>query len=245
MTALKDHYYAIIRAFTLLFKGHFLIFFIPGLVIAVLFYFYTLGLSSFNSTLGFFSKIPWIGSYIGTAIDTVFSWVNSFSIFIYQFTIITLLSPFHTVLSQRVDTLETGKEFPSNWSKFFNDILRTIGVVILGGLIYFFIYLLWTIFAWLFGLSFLSPFVSLLLIGFFTGFNSYDYSLERHDVSVGKSWIYAFSHPLQMTLTGILFTLLLYIPYLGVVIAPVLLTMVGTINYLRMEERKGIKKEKK
>ena len=143
------------------------------------------------------------------------------------------------MLSQRVETRETGKEFPSNWSKFFNDLLRTMGVVVLGGMIYFFVYLIWTIFAWLLGISFLSPFVSLILISFFTGFNSYDYSLERHDVSVAQSWIYAFSRPLQMMLTGGIFTLLLYIPLLGVVVAPVLLTMVGTINYLKLEERKN------
>lgn len=44
-----------------------------------------------------------------------------------------------------------------------------------------------------------------------------------------------------MILTGGVFTLLLFIPYLGVVIAPVLLTMVGTINFLRMKERKNEK----
>jgi len=237
MNAFKDHYYALKRAFTLLFQGKFLIYFIPGLVIAIIFYFYTWGLNSFGGIFGFFSKVPWIGSCIVTGINTVFGWVNSISVFIFQFTIITLLSPFHTMLSEQVESHETGKEFSSNWSKFFNDILRTIGVVFLGGIIYFFIYLLWTIFAWIFGLSFLSPFISVALIGFFTGFNSYDYSLERHDVSVWKSWIYAFSHPLQMILTGGIFTLLLYIPYLGVVIAPVLLTLVGTINYLKIKER--------
>jgi CysZ protein len=241
MIALKDHYYALKHALSLILKGYFLIYFIPGLVIGILFYLYTSGLSTLNNTLGFFTNTPWIGNTIGTAIDTVFNWVNSISIFVYQFTIITLLSPFHTMLSQRIETLETGKVFDSNWSKFFNDILRTIGVVFLGGMIYFFIYLIWSLFAWLLGISFLSPFVSALLIGFFTGFNSYDYSLERHDVSVAKSWVYAFQHPLQMTLTGGIFTLLLYIPIIGVVIAPVLLTMVGTINYLRMEARKKLK----
>jgi len=241
MTAFKDHIYAFKRALTLLFQGKFLVYFIPGLVIAILFYFYTWGLSSLGGSLGFFSKIPWIGSFIAVGIETLFGWVNSFSIFIFQFTIITLLSPFHTMLSEQIETHETGQKFDSNWSKFFNDILRTIGVVIVGGIFYFIIYISWVFFAWMLGLSFLSPLVSAILIGFFTGFNSYDYSLERHDVSVLQSWIYAFSHPLQMILTGGVFTLLLFIPYLGVVIAPVLLTMVGTINFLRMKERKNEK----
>jgi uncharacterized protein involved in cysteine biosynthesis len=104
---------------------------------------------------------------------------------------------------------------------------------------YFMVYFLWVIFAWLLGISFLTPFISALLIGFFTGFNSYDYALERHHISVFKSWGYAFRHPLQMLLTGGVFTFLLFIPFIGVVIAPVLLTMVGTINYLRIKESDG------
>ena len=239
MIALKDHYYAIKRALTLLFQGHFLLYFIPGLVIAILFYIYLFVIESVGSLVGLISYTPWIGAYMETATNSVFSWVNSLSLFIYQFTIITLLSPFHTMLSQGVETLEKGIKLPSNWSKVFNDILRTMGVVIVGGMIYFFIYLIWTAFAFLFGLSILSPFVSAVLIGFFTGFNSYDYSLERHGVSVIKSWVYAFRNPFQMILTGGIFTFLLFIPLLGVVVAPVLLTMVGTINYLRMEERKN------
>jgi CysZ protein len=143
------------------------------------------------------------------------------------------------MLSQRIDEHETGRKFDDGWIKFFNDIIRTIGVAALGGILYLIIKFIWWIIASIFGLSILTPFISAVAIGFFTGFNSYDFSLERHDVSVRKSWKYAFQHPLQMTLTGGIFTALLYIPFMGVVIAPVLLTMVGTLNYIRMENRGG------
>ncbi|MGM0477695.1 MAG: EI24 domain-containing protein [Bacteroidota bacterium] len=245
MNALKDHYYSISKAIGLLLRGNYLLYFIPGVVIAIFFYLYTRGLATANSTLGLISYIPWVGTYLQTAVDAVFGWIVDFSIYIYQFTIITLLSPFHTLLSQRVDERETGRKFDDGWQKFFNDIFRTIGVATLGGLMYLFIKFIWWMFAWVLGLTFLTPFISAVLIGFFTGFNSYDYSLERHDVSVWKSWGYAFRHPLQMTLTGGIFTLLLMIPFAGVVIAPVLLTMVGTLNYIRMERRKARKEELK
>lgn len=238
MKILNAHFYALKRALNLLLKGHFLVFFIPGLIIALLFFIYFLLINAVEGIVGLISYTPWIGAYMGTASDSVFSWIHGISIFFYQFTIITLLSPFHTMLSQRVETHENGKTFSSNPSKFFNDIIRTIGVVIVGGLLYLFVYLLWTFIGWFLGLTFLSPYLSLIFIAFFTGFNSYDYSLERHNVKVLDSWKYAFNHPLQMILTGLLFTFLLYIPILGVVIAPVLLTMVGTINYLEIEKEK-------
>jgi CysZ protein len=244
MKAIKNHIYAIQLSLKLLFQGKFLLFFIPGIVIAVVFLMYAQGLESANSALGVVSYVPWVGDYLQTGVDTVFGWVEGVSIFIYQFTIITLLSPFHTLLSERVDENQTGKKFKAGWEKFLNDILRTIGVAFLGGIMYLFIKFFWWIFAWLLGISFLDPYISMILLAFFTGFNSYDYSLERYDVSIGKSWGYAFSHPLHMIFTGLIFTAFLMIPYVGVVIAPVLLTMVGTICYLRMEKGKLVTREK-
>ncbi|MDX1651631.1 MAG: EI24 domain-containing protein [Brumimicrobium sp.] len=241
MNAVKDHLFALKRSFELLIKGHFLLFFLPGVVIAILFIMYTQGLKSASESLNFVSHIPWVGNYMQGAVDTVFGWIEGISIFIYQFTIITLLSPFHTVLSERVDEKETGIKFKSGWEKFFTDLLRTIGIALLGGIIYMFVKLIWWLFSWSLGLSFLDPYISLIVLGFFTGFNSYDYSLERYGASVGKSWVYAFSHPLYMIITGVIFSLLLMIPYVGVVIAPVILTMVGTLCYLRIEQRKKAK----
>ena len=243
MRELKNHLFALKRSIYLLRQKQFLVFFVPGILIALIFYSYIIIVGAVGDIFGLTSKTPWIGSYIGTAVDSVFNWVNSISIYIYQFTLITLLSPFHTVLSQRVETHENGNIYKSNIKKFFNDILRTIGVVFLGGLIYFSIFLCWIFIAWLTGITFLSPLVSAILIGFFTGFNSYDYSLERHNVKIKDSWKFAFRNPIKMILTGLVFTLILYIPIIGVVIAPVLLTMVGTINYLDIKKKKSNPKD--
>lgn len=240
MNVFKNHFDAIVKAFTLLKEKRFSVFFIPGLIIALFFYVYINLIGAIQGLVGYLSYTPWIGNYMEIGVDSVFTWINGISIYIYQFIIITLLSPFHTVLSQRVETEINSEKFSSTLSQFINDILRTIGVIVLGGIIYLSLYLIWSMFAWSFGLSFLSPFVSLILVAFFTGFNSYDYALERHKVSVKESWKYAFKHPLSMIITGLIFTLLLYIPIIGVVIAPVLLTMVGTINYLTIAQTKGV-----
>lgn len=235
MKAINNHIYAIKRALELLTKKRFLSFFIPGIIIVIPFYLFTFLVETIADFFGLVTYTPWIGNYLGTAFDTVFNWVNSLSIYMYQFTIITILSPFHTLLSQRVETHETGVLFESNWSKFFNDLIRTLGVIIFGGLLYLGLMLAWYFVAWIFGLAFLSPYVSLILVAFFTGFNSYDYALERHNIKVKESWKFAFNNPLHMLLTGLIFTALLFIPFIGVIIAPVLLTMVGTINYLKMK----------
>ena len=241
MHVITDHIFALKRAFQLIFQGKFLLFFIPGIVIATLYLIY-LGLAtSVYSFLEIVSYVPWVGSYLESGVDVLYGWVDSFSLFIYQFVIISILSPFHTVLSEKIELHETGRKFKVGWEKIVNDIVRTLGVIILGGLMFLALKLIWMFLAWILGITFLNPVVSAILIGFFTGFNSYDYSLERHDISVFKSWKYGFRYPLHMIVTGGLFTTLLLIPFIGVVIAPVLLTMVGTINFLRIKEQnKGI-----
>lgn len=239
MNALKDHYFAIKRSFSLLFQGQYLLYFIPGLLLAFLFLIFSGGLSLVNSSLAFLGSTPWVGQYLGSAVNTTFGWIYGISIFIYQFTILLIYSPFNTLLSQKIEAEVTEQVITYNWMQIFKDILRLIGIVFIGGVLYLGIYLIWTIFVWILGISILSPFVSLFLVGFFTGFNSYDYSLERHKIGVIKSWGYAFSHPLHMVLTGLIFTFLIYIPIVGIVIAPVLLTMVGTLNYLKINERKN------
>jgi uncharacterized protein involved in cysteine biosynthesis len=91
--------------------------------------------------------------------------------------------------------------------------------------------------AYIFGLGFLTPYMTIIFIAFFTGFNSYDFSLERYDYSVAQSWGYAFSHPLHMITTGLIFTGFLAIPHIGIVLAPVFLTMVGTLSFLKIRNR--------
>ena len=238
MNAVKDHVFAIYRTFSLLIQGKFLLFFIPGIAIAIFYLLYLKSVSTVSSYLEVVSYVPWIGGYLETGVGVLYGWIEGISLFLYQFVIISLLSPFHTILSEKVDLHETGNKFKVGWEKIVNDIVRTLGVVILGGLMYLFFKLIWLLIAWLLGISFLNPIVGAILIGFFTGFNSYDYSLERYDISVFKSWGYAFRHPLHMILTGGIFSTLLFIPYIGVVIAPVFLTMVGTICFLKIEERK-------
>lgn len=237
MHAILDHLYALKRTLQLLISGKFLLFFIPGIIIAVLYLWYLQSVSSVNNYLGVVSYIPWVGDYLESGKNALFGWIEGISLFVYQFIIITVLSPFHTLLSEKVDTHESGKQFKFGWEKIVNDIVRTLGVVILGGLLYLGIKLLWMLLAWIIGISFLNPIVSAILIGFFTGFNSYDYCLERYDISVYRSWKYAWKHPLHMLITGGIFSSLLFIPYIGVVIAPVFLTILGTICFLRIRNR--------
>ena len=239
MHAIKDHIAALRWTLLQIVRGKFILYFLPGIGIALIYIIYLSQVKSLNDLLGVVNYIPWVGSYLEDGKNALFGWLEGLSLFFYQFIIISALSPFHTVLSEKVDVSITGQTFKSGWEKVVNDIVRTLGVVILGGLMYLGLKLIWMLFAWIVGISFLNPVVSALLIGFFTGFNSYDYSLERYNISVFQSWKYSRKHWLHMLLTGGIFSSFLFIPYIGVVLAPVVLTMVGTFCYLRIQKREG------
>lgn len=240
MKFITDHFYSVYRSFSLLIQGRFLLYFLPGVVLAVIFFFYLQSLNTVNNYLGIVSYIPYIGDSLQSGVNILFGWVEGISLFVFQFVVITLLSPFHTILSEKLDRAETGSDFKTSWEKIINDIVRTIGVAILGGLMYLFIKFVWLMIAYLLGIGFLTPYISIVLIAFFTGFNSYDYSLERYDYSVVKSWGYAFKHPLHMISTGLIFTGFLAIPHVGIVLAPVFLTMVGTLSFLKIRNREVV-----
>jgi CysZ protein len=218
-------------------QGRYLLYFIPGIVIALFYIIYMSQVKSVDGMLSVVSYIPWVGSYLEEGKNTLFDWLEGVSLYFYQFIIITLLSPFHTLLSERIDEDITKRSFKSGWEKVINDLIRTLGVVILGGLLFVGMKLIWMLFAWLLGISFLNPFISALLVGFFTGFNSYDFSLERNNISVFQSWKYSRKHWVHMVITGGIFSAFLFIPYIGVVMAPVILTMIGTFCYIRIEQR--------
>lgn len=240
MKFITDHFYSVYRTFNLLTQGRFLLYFLPGVVLAIIFFFYLQSLNTVNNFLGIVSYIPFIGDSLETGINKVFGWAEGFSFFVFQFVVITLLSPFHTVLSEKIDREETGSNFENSWSKIINDLVRTIGVAVLGGLMYLFVKLIWLIVAYIFGIGFLTPYMTIVFVAFFTGFNSYDFSLERYGYSVAKSWMYAFKYPLHMILTGLIFTGFLAIPHIGIILAPVFLTMVGTLSFLKIREREAV-----
>jgi CysZ protein len=75
--------------------------------------------------------------------------------------------------------------------------------------------------------------VYFLIAAFFYGFSFYDYSLERERIGISGSMNYAFKNSVLILLTGIVFLLSYKIPFIGVIIAPVLTTMISTIVYLK------------
>jgi CysZ protein len=239
MKSIQFHIKAIIEVINQLSKGRFLIYFIPGLVITAIYFWITYRASSIIEATGFLEKIPLIGGYLDQGVDAAFSFIGFLFDQVYIFFIITLLSPFNTYLSEKLDTQLTGQTFEGGFGRIINDLVRMIFIVIIALFMEFFCIGFWLLITWMFGIpDTVFYVVSFLMTAFFFGFSFYDHSLERYEVGVFGSIGFSFQKMLMVTMTGAIF-LGLYnfpyqggTPYIGIFIAPVLTTMISTVVYL-------------
>ncbi len=230
---------AILATFDQLFKGRFLLFFIPGLVVATIYYGWRWKTQSELDILNYEGDLPliqwfsdvltWVAGGIFTILDTIFEQL-------YIFIVITLLSPFNTTLSEKLDFRLSGNQPETGWARRINEFIRMIFIAIIA----LFLELIFMLFYWL--LTFL-PFIGgdydsiiyFVIKAFFFGFAFYDFSLERYQKNVFQSLGFAFSKPLGMLITGSIFLGIYHIPYAGISLAPVLTVMIATVVYLYYE----------
>ena len=240
MKTISHHYEAIVATFKELFAGNFLLYFIPGSVLTILFFWFTYSTRSIEESLlieADSSWINWVKGAINTGVHGVFSFFGFLMEQVYIFGVITLLSPFNTMLSEKLENKLIGTEYKSSLASFINDFFRMVFVVFIAvSLELTFLAFYWFI-SFIFGLGAIDDIVFFMITSFFFGLSFYDFSLERDRVNVFGTIAYAFSHPLSMILTGSIFLLIYAIPIIGIPIAPVLSVMIATIVYLYLKKR--------
>lgn len=239
MKAIQLHIQAIQIVFNELKEVRFLKYFIPGLIVALLFgSFFTL----FNKTEGLFSfieKIPLIGGFLSAGVSKTFGMFYFLIMQIYVFFVLTVVSPFNTLLSEALDAKMTGKNYTFDFAQVISDLLRMILVVFISLLLEFLFMGVYWLISWILGLGFLDFIIYSLISAFFFGLSFYDYSLERYKVGVFSSFGFAFSNFALVCITGIIFLVLFSIPYIGIPTAPVLATMISTAVYLKKTKQQS------
>lgn len=238
MKSIQLHIQAIQTVFNEIKEGRFLKYFIPGLIVALLFgSFFTI----FNRTEGLFSfieKIPLIGGFLSSGVSKTFGMFYFLIMQVYIFFVLTVLSPFNALLSEALDGKLTSKDYPFDFAQVISDFFRMILLVLISLILEFFFMGAYWLLSWILGLGFLDFIVYSLISAFFFGLSFYDYSLERYKVGVFSSFGFAFSNFWLVSLTGLVFLILFSIPYIGIPTAPVLATMIATVVYLN--HRKSI-----
>ena len=226
MKTIGHHFQAIGWTIQQFSKGKFLLYFLPGLVIALFFWYvgsWARGLSEGAANESWYDQF-WVGT--SSVLDFIFKQIAVFFI-------LTLLSPINTFLSEGVDAELTGMRVGLDLMRFINDFIRMIFVVLIAIILEFFFMGAWWIFSKIFNLEFLNSTVFFLSASFFYGFSFYDYSLERYEIGLGGSYRFSKKYFLPILTTGVLFMALYYIPIVGVAIAPVVATVISTHVFLK------------
>lgn len=206
---------AIQMIFNELRQGNYLRYFLPGTIASLLFY--------------------WLFSYVHGTANSVSTFADVWNFIIsqvYVFFLLTLLSPVNCRLSQKLDTHLTGTGYSAGIVEIFSDFGRMVLIVTVSLILELVFMLVWWIFSYFIGTQFIVDLGYFSIAAFFFGFSFFDYSLERHRVGLFTSLAEAFKKPLTMILTGSIFSLLYMIPVIGIILAPVISTMISTIVYL-------------
>lgn len=207
-------------------------YFLPGIISMFLFggFIYLGEYLSLNlaSALESFFKLQEYGSILYIFIK-ILVWICTvfFYYLVYKSLLLVIISPILGYVSERVETHLTGKKFDFTFKDNLRFLIRGIDI----GLKSFFKQMVGTCVVMLLGFIFpinLSiPLLIFIIQGYFTGFSFMDYTLERYNLSPKESLNFLKKQRVYAALCGGIFTLLFFIPVVGIFIAP-LITCVAT-----------------
>ncbi len=133
--------------------------------------------------------------------------------------IIIFLSPVFALLSEKVESILTGKKFPFNFNQFIKDIWRGIRLALRNLAIELFLTLVLFILSFVPVLGFFTGITLFIISAYFYGFSFIDYSLERKKMDIKQSITYVKTNKGLAIGNGAIFSLVLMIPFIGVLMS--------------------------
>lgn len=213
---------------------------VVGIILFVLFWMVggVIG-SSFTTFLENFFRIQKYHTIIYVLIK-ILVWLTVVIVYflVYKSLLLVIISPMLAVASARVEEVLTGKTYDFSFKENMKFIWRGIDI----GCRSFFKQLVGTILVFLLGFVFpINLFIPILLFimqGYFTGFAFMDYTLERFELTPSESMIFLKKKRFVAGVSGMIFTLLFLIPFVGIFIAPIVSTVAITQITLKLLEKK-------
>ncbi|RMG21997.1 MAG: coproporphyrinogen III oxidase [Bacteroidetes bacterium] len=204
------------------------------------------GEAAFEDTLISWYPFGWGAEAFATFIHWIPFWLLLVAVmaflmfFIGKYIILIVASPFMGALSEKVETILTGR-IPPDDSHFFADLIRGIRISVRNlireigfTLLFLFLHLLPVV-----G-TFAAGALTFMVEAFYAGFGNMDYTLERKRFNIRQSVHFVRRNRWGAIGNGIGFLLLLFIPVIGWFLAPAYGTIAATALVLRQFEKEGI-----
>ena len=133
--------------------------------------------------------------------------------------ILIALSPAFAFLSERTEKILTGSDLPFNFSQFLKDIWRGVVLALRNLAVEMLFTLLLFIISFIPVVGWFTAVVLFLISAYFYGFSFMDYTFERRKFNVKTSIRYMRSNKGLAIGNGLIFALVLLIPFIGVTLA--------------------------
>lgn len=152
------------------------------------------------------------------------------AVYMNKYMVITLLAPLLTALSTRTEFLLTGNRYKYDLAQYITDVQRALVIsfrnmgILTGWMLLF--YILTYALDWPYVLTDIAYY---LVAFYFYGFSFMDYASERRRLTVSESVTFTRQHFPAAYALGAIYGGLFFIPYAGVVVAPILGVVAGTI----------------
>lgn len=154
-----------------------------------------------------------------------------------KYIVLVLLSPLLAYASEVAEEKITGREFPFSFKQLMKDAVRGALIAMRNGILE----LAFSVIIWVASILFppfaLVSFILLFIVSaYFYGFSMFDYVFERRRMRIGESTRAVNSHLGAVLANGACFSLLMKIPLIGLMLAPVMASVGATIAVTRKEE---------
>ena len=154
----------------------------------------------------------------------------------YKYIVLMIMSPFLAVLSEKTDTLITGKKYNFIFKQFLKDIFRGVCIVLRNLLIELGFLIILFFLGFIPVIGFVCPLIAFVISMYYYGFSMIDYSNERYKLSVSKSVKFVRKNKGFAIANGMIFYLLLMIPILGMLVAPSYSVVAATIGVEKIKQ---------
>lgn len=169
---------------------------------------------------------PFIKLIVGLVVKLVLFFVfNS----MYKYIVLIMLSPILALLSERVEEIKYGVKYPFEFKQFAKDVLRGILITLRNMFIEYGILLLCLIVIWVPVVGWIISIGLYILSAYFVGFSMMDYTSERRRFKISQSVRFVRRRKGIAISNGLIFNILLLIPFVGISIGPIVSVVAATL----------------
>mgnify|MGYP001942641377 CR=1 FL=1 len=156
---------------------------------------------------------------------------------VYKNLVLIIMAPVLALLSEKVDSLYTGRDFPFKWKVFISDVWRGVLIAVRNLFLELSLIAVFVLFGLIPLIGIISPIIIILIECYFYGYSMIDYSNERKQMTMRASNQYVKENKYLSTTIGLMFYLMFLIPFIGWIFAPCYGIVAGTLAVL---ERDGV-----